>query len=213
MNFTEKDLINFEKEIIEGFKKGETYGPVHLSGSVNGEQEKELIKIFKQINKEDWVLTTHRSHYISLLKSQNPKWLKREILNGYSSHINSDKYKIFSSAIVGGIIPIALGIALGIKLRKGTEKVYCFIGDMASQMGQFYESYHYACFKKLPIIFVIENNEMGCDTPTRKVWGDYYEFNHSKIRRYNYKRVHGHYGVGCLVDLKKGGKSSFGMYG
>lgn len=201
-----QDLINFEKEIINGFKQGNTYGPLHLSGG----NEEQLIEIFKQINKEDWIFSTHRSHYHALLKSKDKSWLKREILRGYSSHINSKKHKIFTSAIVGGIIPIALGVALAIKLRNGKEKVWCFVGDMASQMGQFYEAYHYSVFKDLPIKFIIENNEIGCDTPTRKVWGNYCEFEHPKIKRYSYKRVYPHYGIGELVKLNNKGKDLYG---
>ncbi len=110
-----QDLINFEKEVIQEWKKGETYGPVHLSGG----NEEQLIKIFKKIKPQDWVFSTHRSHYHALLKSKNKKWLLNEILvKANSSHINSKKYKIFTSAIVGGNIPIALGTAMGIKRKE-----------------------------------------------------------------------------------------------
>lgn len=207
-----EDLIKFENEIIEGFKEGNTYGPVHLSGG----NEKELIEIFKNINKEDWVFTTHRSHYHALLKSNNPKWLKKEILSGYSSHINSKKYKIFSSAIVGGCIPIALGTAMSIKLKGGSEKVYCFVGDMAAEMGQFNEAFKYALWNNLPIVFIVENNSMGCDTPTATAWGNttaFYAFKDKHLIVYNYIRVHNHYGVGCLVNLKNNKKTTGGMYG
>jgi pyruvate dehydrogenase E1 component alpha subunit len=118
-----KDLQDFEKEVIEKYKEGNTYGPVHLSGSEDGAQERALINIFKKVKPEDWVFTTHRSHYHALLKSKDKEWLMNEIIvKAQSSHINSAKYKIFSSSIVGGIIPIALGTALGIKRRKGKIK-------------------------------------------------------------------------------------------
>jgi len=116
--FTKQELIDFESEVVRKYKEGNTYGPVHLSGG----NEEQLLEIFKNIKERDWVFSTHRSHYHALLKSGNKDWLMNEIIvNANSSHINSAKYKIFTSAIVGGIIPIALGTALGIKLK---EKQY-----------------------------------------------------------------------------------------
>jgi pyruvate dehydrogenase E1 component alpha subunit len=148
---------------------------------------------------------------------------------GNSSHINSAKYKIFTSAIVGGIIPIALGVAMGIKLnRKEIRKegvvspcpphVYVFVGDMASEMGCFGEAMKYAHGEKLPITFIIEDNELGCNTPTREVWkangcsimeeGRNYE----GIIYYKYKRYYPHYGIGEFVTFKKGNIKSKGDY-
>jgi len=202
-----EDLINFEKEVIEQWKKGETYGPVHLSGG----NEEQLPKIFKNIKDNDWVFTTHRSHYHALLKSKDKKWLMNDIIvKANSSHINSKKYKIFSSAIVGGNLSIALGTALAIKLKKGTEKVWCFTGDMASEMGQFFEVIKYAFSEELPIMFVIENNSLGCETPTGKVWKKClcYENIYPNVIRYNYKRIYPHCGTGDWLTFKKKFKST-----
>lgn len=196
--FTKKDLLNFEKEVIKQFKKGETYGPVHLSGG----NEDELLKIFKLINKNDWVFSTHRSHYHSLLKSQDKKWLMNEIIKeANSSHINSKKHKIFTSAIVGGIIPIALGVAMGIKRKKKKDKVYCFVGDFAAQMGCFNEAAKYAEGEKLPITFIIENNNIGCNTPLISVWKKPTMPATENIIYYEYKRKYPHYGIGEWVIM------------
>lgn len=204
-----EDLINFEKEVIKEWEKGETYGPVHLSGG----NEEQLIEIFKNIKKNDWVFSTHRSHYHALLKSQDKKWLINEIINkANSSHINSKKHKIFTSAIVGGNIPIALGTALAIKRKRHKQHVWCFVGDMASEMGYFYEALKYAYGENLPITFIIENNELGCETPTRKVWkenwNDDLEFVTSNIIYYTYKRHLPHCGTGKWLKFKKGFKST-----
>lgn len=206
-----QELIDFENRVIEKYKEGNTYGPVHLSGG----NEEQLIEIFKDIKNEDWVFSTHRAHYHSLLKSKDKNWLMNEIIDkANSSHINSKKYKIFTSAIVGGIIPIALGVAMGIKMKKKKEKVWCFVGDMAAEMGCFWEALKYAIGEKLPIVFIIENNNIGCNTPTNKVW---------KVRQritkkgrhvifYDYKRTHGHYGIGEWVIFKKKKFKSQGDY-
>ena len=162
-----EELIEFENKVVKRYKEGNTYSPVHLSGSIHGRQEEALIKIFKKIKPNDWVFTTHRSHYHALLKSKDRDWLMNEIIvKAESSHINSAKYKIFSSSIVSGIIPIALGVASGIKLKKRKEKVYCFVGDMSAKMGFFDEAQKYALAFDLPIMFIIEDNYLGCNTPT-----------------------------------------------
>ena len=109
-----KDLLKFEEKIKKIYESGKIKAPIHLSGN----NEEPLIKIFKKIKKNDWVLSTWRNHYHALLKGIPEKWLEKEIVNGRSMGINNLKYKFYSSAIVGGIIPIALGIAKGMKLKK-----------------------------------------------------------------------------------------------
>ena len=203
---TKQDLINFETDIFDNYSEGKIRAPVHLTGSVNGKQEDELIKIFKRVKKNDWVFSTHRSHYHSLLKSQDMEWVKSEIFAKRSSHINSEKHKIFTSAIVGGILPIALGTALAIKKKRKNGHVWCFIGDMAAEMGIFMECYKYAFYNKLPITFVIENNTWGVYTPTREAWGSKNDFDWKNLEdeyiiTYNYKRKYPHYGIGKWVTF------------
>ena len=63
-----------------------------------------------------------------------------------------------SSAIVGNSIPIGTGLALSAKLKKKNQKSYIFFGDGAVEQGAFYESVNFAVVKKLPAVFVCENN-------------------------------------------------------
>ncbi len=76
-----------------------------------------------------------------------------------------------SSAIVGGCLPIAAGMAFAQKTRGGDSVTVAFFGDGATEEGIFYESVNYAMLKKLPVIFVLENNEWAvCShNSTRKV--------------------------------------------
>lgn len=198
-----QELLDFEENIFDEYSAGKIKGTIHLSGSKDGYLEYFLISLFKKIKSNDWVFSTHRNHYHCLLKSNNPEWVKSEIMKGNSMHINSEKHKIFTSSIVGGTIPIALGVALSIKKKKQKGHVYCFIGDMASQMGQFYEAVDYAQGHKLPITFIIENNELGVYTPTKKVWGNagmtYGPVNN--IIRYKYERKYPHHGSGKWVHF------------
>ena len=104
-NWNEEELIHFENKIVESWEDGKIRGPVHLSGG----NEKHLIEIFKRISENDWVFSTWRSHYHALLKGVSPYWLESEILDGRSISIINREKKFYSSAIVGGIIPIATG--------------------------------------------------------------------------------------------------------
>lgn len=191
---TKEELIAFEEEIKEIYEAGKIRAPVHFCRG----NEKQLIEIFKNVNKEDWVFSTHRSHYHALLKGVSREWLKNEILNLRSIHINSRQHRVFTSSIVGGILPIALGTALSIKLRKGKERVWAFVGDMCAEMGVFHECVKYAKRHNLPITFIIEDNDLGVDTPTEKVWGEE-DFGNTQVLRYKYKRIYPHHGSGKWV--------------
>ena len=121
-----KDLIKFEKKIAELFNNKKIKAPIHLySGN-----EDFLINFFKKIKNQDWVFCSWRSHYQCLLKGVPEKILKQEILEGKSISLCFPDYKIYSSAIVGGNLPTAVGVALSLQRNNKNEKVYTFIGDM-----------------------------------------------------------------------------------
>jgi len=189
-----KDLINFELDIKKIYEAGKIKAPIHLSGN----NEESLIRIFKKIKKNDWVFSTWRNHYHALLKGIPIDWLKKEIIAGRSMGINNIKYKFYSSAIVAGTIPIALGVAKALKLKKKSQKVWVFIGDMTFETGMFHECYKYARNHKLPLKFVVEDNNLSTNTPTNKVW-----IKKSKIPKdiiyYKYKRKYPHHGSGGWV--------------
>ena len=174
---TVEDLQAFENDIADQFQHGRIRGPVHLSRG----NEAELIRIFTFVRPDDWVFSTHRSHHHALLKGVPLAWLRDEILAGRSITINNREHKFFSSAIVGGVLPIALGVAMG------RERVWCFVGDMAAETGIFHECVKYANGHSLPIKFVVEDNGYSVDTPTQDVW------------RYTYERKLPHQGVGHFV--------------
>ena len=174
---TKEDLIAFEQEIAGLFEAAQIRSPVHLSGG----NEDDLIRIFEHIKSEDWVFSTHSSHYHALLKGIPRDWLMAEILANHSITINNAKHKFFSSAIVGGILPIAVGVAMT------GQRAWCFVGDMASETGIFHECQKFATGHQLPVHFVVEDNGLSVETPTEKVW------------RYSYQRTFPHQGMGAFV--------------
>jgi pyruvate dehydrogenase E1 component alpha subunit len=192
---TKQELIEFEEEIKDIYLDSKIRAPVHLCGG----NEEALIKIFKNINKEDWVFSTHRSHFHALLKGIPKDWVKKEILEKRSMHINNKEHKFFTSAIVGGALPIALGTALALKRKNAENKVWVFVGDMAAEMGVFHECTKYAARHNLPITFVVEDNGISVNTPTQKVWGE--SNSTANIIRYKYNRIYPHHGAGKWITF------------
>ena len=117
-----------------------------------------MLSIFKTISPHDWVLCTWRSHYQCLLKGVPREVLKRDIINGKSIALCYPDYKIYSSAIVTGILPIAVGIGISLKRSGEKNKVYCFVGDMTSETGSFEECLKYCKSHDLPVKFIVEDN-------------------------------------------------------
>jgi len=187
-------LKEFEKEIHDLYADGKIRGVIHLSGGNEGE----ILKVFEKVSKDDWVFSNHRSHYHALLKSKNPEWVKQQILDKKSMHINSKEYKIFTSSIVGGHVSIALGVALALRLKHSRSKVWCFYGDMASHMGIVREANEYAMGHNLPIKFVVEDNRRAVYTPTRLVWGKQQV---KKEQKMSYTRVYPHHGIGKFINF------------
>jgi pyruvate dehydrogenase E1 component alpha subunit len=193
-NWNEEELIHFENKIVESWETGKIRGPVHLSGG----NEKHLIEIFKRISENDWVFSTWRSHYHALLKGVSPNWLESEILDGRSISIINREKKFYSSAIVGGIIPIATGVAMSNKRDNKNEIVWCFIGDMTFETGTFMENYKYIKNFELPVRFVVEDNGVSTNTPTIETWGKKLEVPNDVVY-YEYEKQWPHYGTGKWV--------------
>ena len=214
MKYTVEELQKFESEVITHFEAGEIRGPVHLSHG----NEEALIEIFQKVGPNDWVFSTWRNHYHALLKGVPRDWLMSEILAGRSINISNLEHQFHTSAIVGGIIPMATGVAYGIKQRGVEGRVWCFIGDMAYMTGIFHESRKYAMHHSLPITYVVEDNTLSTNTPTLESWGvtpDYcsnsrfftgHEQQLQKVIKlpghvlyYQYKRKFPHVGVGKFI--------------
>jgi TPP-dependent pyruvate/acetoin dehydrogenase alpha subunit len=197
----EKQLINFESNIASLFNAAKIKAPIHLYSN----NEKKLIQIFKNIKKNDWVFCSWRSHYQCLLKGVPEKKLKKEILDGKSISLCFPEYKIYSSAIVGGSLPIATGVAFSNKLRKIKSKVFCFVGDMTSETGIMHECLKFSMNKNLPIHFIVEDNEKSVCTDTKKAWSikrlTLEKSNTKFVTYYKYKLKFPHAGAGKRVQF------------
>jgi pyruvate dehydrogenase E1 component alpha subunit len=213
---SKEDLILFEEKMSKLYERGKIRAPVHL---IKGNED-QLLKIFNDVNEGDWVFSTWRNHYHALLKGISPETLEKEIVSGHSMHINSKSHNFYSSSIVGGSIPVALGVAMALKKSNSKNKVWSFSGDMGSETGIFHEATKYALGHNLPINFIVEDDGLGVYTPTKKVWGESIftkgnsqlkKFSGSKrkqkqnentsIQKYEYKREWPSHGIGLWVEF------------
>ena len=189
-----QELINFELKVKEAYESGKIKAPVHLSGN----NEDQLIEIFKKVNEDDWVFTSWRNHYHALLHGFDPEELFNLIVEGRSMSINSSERRFYSSSIVAGSIPLALGVAQSIKLKEESNKVWCFIGDMTFETGVFHECYKYSRNFNLPLEFVVEDNNMSTNTPTDETWNKKSKIP-DDVHYYKYERNFPHHGTGSWV--------------
>ncbi len=154
-----------EEKIAELYPTDKIKSPVHLSIG----QEAVAVGVCVALNNDDVVCSTCRGHATYLAKGGNLKRMIAELYGkitgcskgkGGSMHLVDDTCGVVgTTAIMGSNIPIAVGYSLAFKYnRTGRVAVVCF-GDGAIDEGAFHESINFAALKKLPIIFICENNE------------------------------------------------------
>lgn len=191
---TRDDMIAFEEGIAAEFNAGQIPHPVHLeSGNEDG-----LLRAFREIKPTDWVCGGWRMHLKCLLHGVPPDTLRAAIRGGQSIALNFPEHRIVSSAIVGGILPIAVGLALAIKRAGGSEWVHCFLGDMTERTGIHHECREYAANQRLPLRWIIEDNGLSVCSDTKAVWGE--PSCRSEIR-YEYSSKWPHAGAGQRVQF------------
>lgn len=156
----------FEERVAELLlpPKKEIVTPCHLYIG----QEAVATGVCFALKRDDYVFSTHRSHGHFIAKGGNLKALMAELYckktgcsrgKGGSMHVASSSLGLLgSSAIVGGTMPIAVGAALAFSMQNRDAVSVVFFGDGAASEGIFYESLNFASLKKLPVIFVCENN-------------------------------------------------------
>lgn len=194
---TRDDLIAFEDALAADFEAGLIRAPLHLAGG----NEDALIEIFKGIRPDDWVLGSWRSHLHCLLHGVPPDELRAAIHAGRSIALCFPKQNVLCSAIVGGICPIAVGLAWAIKRRGGRHTVHVFIGDMTAMSGICHESWRYAKGHGLPVKWYIEDNGLSVCTDTVQAWGRGTPTDRSSVQTYRYDLTRPHVGIGKFVSF------------
>jgi pyruvate dehydrogenase E1 component alpha subunit len=141
--------------------------PVHLCIG----QEAVAVGVCRRLRQDDYISSNHRGHGHYLAKGGDLKGLIAELYcretgcskgRGGSMHlVDTAIGHMGSSSIVGGGIPIGTGLGLAIQMRAEDRVSAVFFGDGASDEGVLYESINFAVLKKLPVIFIYENNQFS----------------------------------------------------
>lgn len=167
-------IRRFEEEISKRYMSElEMRCPVHLA---NG-QEAVAVGVCAHLKKDDWVFPTHRNHHWYLAKGGDMGTLAAEMYGkaggcsggmGGSMHVvDLDVGLSLSSSIVASNIPVAVGAAWAFKMKKTGQIAVAPFGDGAMDEGVLYESINFALLKYLPILFVLEDNQLATHSPMR----------------------------------------------
>ncbi len=163
-------IRRFEEKSAQLYGMGKIGGFCHL---YNG-QEAVATGSLGAINPDDYVITAYRDHGLALAKGLDPKKCMAELLGkstgitkgkGGSMHFfDHERNFLGGHAIVGAHLPLAAGVAFAIKYRSEKKVCLCFMGDGATNIGEFHESLNLAALWKLPVVYVIENNKYSMGT-------------------------------------------------
>jgi pyruvate dehydrogenase E1 component alpha subunit len=164
-------IRRIEEESARGYAEGKIGGFLHLYIG----QEAVGVGAISALRPDDYVMTTYRDHGIAIAKGMPPRALLAELFGkstgcskglGGSMHMFDKEHNMLGGyGIVGGHIPLAVGVAFASKYRQDGRVILCFFGEGAVSIGGFHEGLSLAALWKLPIVFICENNEYSMGTP------------------------------------------------
>ena len=171
--FQMKRIRFVEEEIARRYSEKKMRCPTHLSVG----QEAVAAAVGLALKADDLAVSGHRAHAHYIGKGGDVPAMLAEIHGkvtgcsrgkGGSMHLIDESVGFMgSTAIVGGTVPVGVGLGYGMKV-KGTKQVACvFHGDAVVEAGAFYESANFAALKKLPVLFICENNMYSVYSPLR----------------------------------------------
>ena len=160
-------IRRFEETVLDNFPRGAFYGTTHTSLG----QEANAVGALAPIQENDIVFSNHRSHGHFLAYGGDPHSLFAELMGrvtgvcggrGGSQHLHWRNF--YSNGILGGIVPIATGMALAEKYKQSGCVTIAFLGDGTLGEGVIYEAFNIASLWKAPILYVLENNHIAQTT-------------------------------------------------
>ena len=163
-------IRRFEEKCVELYSSEKIRGFLHLYIG----EEAIAVGVMHALTPEDAVLATYREHGQALARGVSAKSIMAEMYGkaegcsggrGGSMHLFDAKTRFYGgSAIVGGGLPLAVGMALADKMMKRNRVTVCLFGDGAVAEGEFHESLNLAALWQLPVLFVCENNRYAMGT-------------------------------------------------
>ena len=178
--FSSEDLIQNYREMLLIRRFEEKAGQLYGMGLIGGfchlyiGQEAVIVGMHSAAGEQDTLVTSYRDHGHMLACGMDPGRVMAELtgrIGGYSKgkggsmHMFSREANFFGGhGIVGAQVPIGTGLGFGHKYKGDGGVAYAYFGDGAVNQGQIYESFNMAALWKLPVVFVIENNQYGMGT-------------------------------------------------
>jgi pyruvate dehydrogenase E1 component alpha subunit len=160
----------FEERAAEQYSAGKIRGFLHLYIG----EEAIAVGALSALSEEDNVVASYREHGQALLRGVSPGALMAEMFgkatgcargHGGSMHLFDAAHRFFGGhAIVGGGLPMAVGLALADKMQGRSAVTACFFGDGAAEEGEFAESLNLAALWRVPLLFLCENNRYAMGT-------------------------------------------------
>jgi pyruvate dehydrogenase E1 component alpha subunit len=167
-------IRRFEERAGEMYARAKVGGFLHLSIG----EEATIVGSARALREEDYLISTYRSHGHALVRGTPPENVMAELFGRADgcSHGRGGSMHMFDSSrrfmggygIVGGNLPIAAGIALASDYKGTDEVTLCTFGDGASNQGTFGETLNLAALWRLPVVFMVTNNQFGMGTALRR---------------------------------------------
>jgi len=167
-------IRRFEERAGEMYARAKVGGFLHLSIG----EEATIVGSARALRDTDYLISTYRSHGHALVRGTPPENVMAELFGRVDgcSHGRGGSMHMFDLArrfmggygIVGGNLPIAAGIALSSVQRGLDEVTLCTFGDGASNQGTFGETLNLAALWRLPVLFMVTNNQFGMGTALRR---------------------------------------------
>jgi len=157
-------IRRFEEKSAEEYTKSKIRGFLHLYVG----EEAVAVGVTQALKKEDYILSTYREHGHALARGMDSGEIMAEMFGkkegcsmgrGGSMHLFDSRINFFGgNAIVGGHLPMAVGMALASKKQGKKNVTCCFFGEGAAAEGEFHESMNLAALWGAPVLFLCENN-------------------------------------------------------
>ncbi|MEA2314229.1 MAG: pyruvate dehydrogenase component alpha subunit [Solirubrobacteraceae bacterium] len=167
-------IRRFEERAGEMYARAKVGGFLHLSIG----EEATIVGSARALRESDYLISTYRSHGHALVRGTPPENVMAELFGRVDgcSHGRGGSMHMFDLSrrfmggygIVGGNLPIAAGIALSSDYRATEEVTLCTFGDGASNQGTFGETLNLAALWRLPVVFMVTNNQFGMGTALRR---------------------------------------------
>jgi pyruvate dehydrogenase E1 component alpha subunit len=167
-------IRHFEERAGEMYARAKVGGFLHLSIG----EEASIVGSVRALRESDYLVSTYRSHGHALVRGTPPERVMAELFGrvdgcsggrGGSMHMfDAERRFMGGYGIVGGNLPIAAGIALASDYRGGDEVILCVFGDGACNQGTFGETLNLAALWRLPVVFMVTNNQFGMGTALRR---------------------------------------------